>query len=302
MTTNQNQRGSYASMNGLNLYYESSGSGQPLVMLPGAYGTIETLGKWVSHLATTRRVIAVELQGHGHTADIERPLRFEWLADDIAALIKHLDLEQADLFGYSLGGGVGLQTAIRHPEVVRKLVVVSTPFKKEGWYPEDLAAMAAMSAEALDITPIHDAYLKTSPTPEAWPTVVDKIRQLVTSDYDWEQEVAALKTPILIVVGDADGMSLAHAVEFFGLLGGGKGDGDMAGLPGSSLAVLPATTHGGWAPPYHGIMTRIQLLLPILTEFLDAPMPEAGPITLERAGESPQQSPGGQYHWLLPLS
>jgi pimeloyl-ACP methyl ester carboxylesterase len=273
MTTNENQRGSYARVNGLNLYYEMSGSGHPLVMLPGAYGTIETLGELVPHLATTRRVIAVELQGHGHTADIERPLRFEWLADDIAALIKHLELEQADLFGYSLGGGVGLQTAIRHPEVVRKLVLVSTPFKKEGWYPEDLAVMAAMSAEALDVTPIHDAYLKTSPTPEAWPTVVDKIRQLVTSDYDWEQEVAALKTPLLIVVGDADGMSLAHAVEFFGLLGGGKGDGDMAGLPGSSLAVLPATTHVGWAPAYHGIMTRIQLLLPILTEFLDSPLP-----------------------------
>lgn len=273
MTTNQNQRGSYASINGLNLYYEISGSGQPLIMLPGAYGTIETLGELVSHLATTRRVIAVELQGHGHTADIERPLRFEWLADDIAALIKHLDLGQADLFGYSLGGGVGLQTAIRHPEGVRKLVLVSTPFKKEGWYPEDLAVMAAMNAQALDVTPIHDAYLKTSPKPEAWSTVVDKIRQLVTSDYDWEQEVVALKTPTLIVVGDADGMSMVHAVEFFGLLGGGKADGDMAGLPTSALAVLPATTHVGWAPPFHGIMTRIQLLLPILTEFLDAPMP-----------------------------
>jgi pimeloyl-ACP methyl ester carboxylesterase len=273
MTTNQNQRGSYARVNGLNLYYEIAGSGHPLVMLPGAYGTIETLGELVPQLATTRRVIAVELQGHGHTADSERPLRFEWLADDIAALLTHLDLEQADLFGYSLGGGVGLQTAIRHPEVVRKLVLVSTPFKKEGWYPEDLAVMAAISAEALDVTPIHDAYLKTSPTPEAWPTVVDKIRQLVTSDYDWAQEVAVLKTPLLIVVGDADGMSLTHAVEFFGLLGGGKGDGDMAGLPRSSLAVLPATTHVGWAPPYHGIMTRIQLLLPILTEFLDSPRP-----------------------------
>ena len=273
MTTNQNQGGSYASINGLDLYYEISGSGQPLVVLPGAYGTIKTLGELVPHLARTRRVIAVELQGHGHTADIERPLHFEWLADDIAALIKHLDLEQADLLGYSLGGGVALQTAIRHPEIVRKLVLVSTPFKKEGWYPEDLSVMAAMSAEALDVTPIHDAYLKTSPKPEAWPTFVDKIRQVVTSDYNWEQEVTSLKNPILIVVGDADGMSLAHAVEFFGLLGGGKGDGDMAGLPGSSLAVLPATTHVGWAPPYHGIMTRTQLLMPILTEFLDASMP-----------------------------
>src|SRR2546423_2862624 len=135
MTTDKNQQKGYASVNGLNLYYEMHGSGEPLVLLPGGFETVEAMGEIVSQLAATRRVIAVELQGHGHTADIERPLRFEWLADDIAALIKHLDLEQADLFGYSLGGGVGLQTAIGHPEVVRKLVLVSTPFKKEGWYP-----------------------------------------------------------------------------------------------------------------------------------------------------------------------
>jgi pimeloyl-ACP methyl ester carboxylesterase len=272
MTTHKNQRGRYARVNGLDLYYEIHGSGQPLVVLPGAYLTIEAMGELVPQLAAARRVIAVELQGHGHTADIERPLRYELLADDIAALIGHLGLEQADLFGFSLGGGVGLQTAIRHPEVVRKLALASTPFKRDGWYPEDLAAMGAMSAEAFAGTPIHEAYLKTSPRPEAWPTVVAKVRQLVTSDYDWTEGVAALKTPILILVGDADGMRLAHAVEFFGLLGGGKADGDMAGLPPAQLAVLPATTHVGWAPPYHGIMTRTQLLLPILTEFLESPM------------------------------
>ena len=276
MTTNQNQKGNYARVNGLELYYELYGSGQPLVVLPGAYGTIEAMGGLVRELALSRRVIAVELQGHGHTADIDRPLSFELMADDIAALIRHLKLERADLFGYSLGGGVGLQTAIRHPEVVRKLALASTPYKKDGWYPEDLATMGAMSAEAFAGTPIHDAYLTTSPSPEAWPTVVAKVRHLVTSDYDWAEAVAALKTPILILVGDADGMRLAHAAEFFGLLGGGKADGDMTGLPPSSLAVLPATTHVGWAPPYHGIMTRTHLLLPILTEFLDSPMPQAG--------------------------
>jgi pimeloyl-ACP methyl ester carboxylesterase len=275
MTTNENQRGSYAPIHGLDLYYETYGSGQPLVVLPGAYGTIEALGELVRELALSRRVIAVELQGHGHTADIDRLLSFEAMADDIAALIGHLGLEQADLFGYSLGGGVGLQTAIRHTEVVRKLALASTPFQRDGWYPEDLAAMGAMSAEAFAGTPIHDAYLKTSPKPEAWPTVVAKVRQLVTSDYDWAEDVAALKTPILILVGDADGVRLAHAVEFFGLLGGGKADGDMAGLPPAQLAVLPATTHVGWAPPYHGIMTRTPLLLPTLTEFFDSPLPEA---------------------------
>ena len=274
MTTNKNQRGSYARVNGVDLYYELHGSGQPLVVLPGSFWTIEAMGELVPQLATTRRVIAVELQGHGHTADIDRPLSYESLADDIAALIASLGLEQADLFGYSLGGGVALQTAIRHPEVVRKLALASTAFKRDGWYPEDLAAMSAISAEAFAGTPIHDAYLRTSPKPDAWPTVVAKVRQLVTSDYDWTAGVAALKTPTLILVGDADGLRLAHAVEFFGLLGGGQADGDLARLPRSSLAVLPATTHVGWAPPYHGIMTRTHLLLPILTEFLDAPMEE----------------------------
>ena len=272
MTTHKNQRGSYARVNGLDLYYELHGSGQPLVVLPGAFWTIEAMGELVPQLAASRRIIAVELQGHGHTADIERPLRYEWLADDIAALIRHLGLAQADIFGYSLGGGVALQTALRHPEVVRKLALASTAFKRDGWYPEDLAAMSAMSAEAFAGTPIHDAYLRTSPVPEAWPSVVAKVRQMVTSDYDWTAGVAALTTPTLILVGDADGLRLAHAVEFFGLLGGGKADGDMAGLPPAQLAVLPATTHVGWAPPYHGIMTRTQLLLPILTEFLESPM------------------------------
>ena len=272
MTTDKHQQGRYASINGQEIYYEIHGSGQPLVLLPGSFMTIEAMGAIVPQLAATRRVIGVELQGHGHTADIERPLRFELLADDVAALIRHLGLERADIFGYSLGGGVALQTAIRHPDVVRKLALASTPFKLEGWYPEDRAAMGAISAEGFAGTPPHAAFLKTSPTPEAWPAVVAKLRQLVTSDYDWTRDVAALKTPVLILVGDGDGMSPAHAVEFFGLLGGGKADGDLTGLPASALAVLPATTHVGWAPPYHGIVTRTHLLIPIITEFLDAPL------------------------------
>jgi pimeloyl-ACP methyl ester carboxylesterase len=274
MTTDKDPQKGYASVNGLNIYYEIHGSGQPLILLPGGFMTVEAMGELVPQLAATRRIIGVELQGHGHTADIERPLRFELMADDIAALIIHLGLERADIFGFSLGGGVGLQTAIRHPEVVRKLVLASTPFKRDGWFPEALAGMASISVETFAGTPIHEAYLKTSPRPEAWPTVVAKMRQLLSEDYDWTEGVAALKTPTLILVGDADGMHLAHAVEFFGLLGGGKADGDLAGLPPAQLAVLPATSHVGWAPPYHGIMTRTELLLPIITEFLDSPMPE----------------------------
>ncbi len=275
MVTHNEQQKGYALVNGLNIYYEIHGSGQPLVLLPGGFMTVEAMGELVPQLAATRRVIGVELQGHGHTADIERALRFELMADDIAALIRHLGLEQADIFGFSLGGGVGLQTAIRHPEVVHKLALASTAFKRDGWYPEVLAGMTSISIETFAGTPIHEAYLKTSPRPAAWPTFVAKMRQFLSEDYDWAEGVAALKRPTLILVGDADGLRIAHAVEFFGLLGGGKADGDLAGLPPAQLAVLPATTHVGWAPPYHGILTRTELLLPIITEFLAAPMPEA---------------------------
>ncbi len=275
MTIDADQQRGYVSVNGLDMYYEIHGSGEPLILLPGGFMTVEAMGALVPQLAATRRVIGVELQGHGHTADIERPLRFEWMADDIAALIGQLGFARADIFGYSLGGGVALQTAIRHPEVVRKLALASTAFRREGWYPESLAGMAAISVETFAGSPIEEAYRATSPRPEAWPTVVAKVRQLLNEDYDWAEDVAALKTPTLIVVGDADGLRLAHAVELFGLLGGGKADGDLQGLPPAPLAVLPATTHVGWAPPYHGMMARTQLLLPILTEFLDAPVPES---------------------------
>ncbi|HKS70025.1 MAG TPA: alpha/beta hydrolase, partial [Ktedonobacterales bacterium] len=156
-----------------------------------------------------------------------------------------------------------------------KLVLASTAFARAGWYPESLAGMGAISVEGFAGTPIEDAFLKTSPKPDAWPEVIAKMRHLLGTDYDWSREVAALKAPTLILVGDADGLRLAHAVEMFGLLGGGKADGDLAGRPPSQLAVLPNTTHVGWAPPNRGITTRTDLLLPIINEFLDAPMPDA---------------------------
>jgi pimeloyl-ACP methyl ester carboxylesterase len=220
-------------------------------------------------------VIGVELQGHGHTADVDRPMRYETMAEDIAAVMDRLGLAQADLFGYSLGGGVALRLAIQHPERVRKLALASTAFRRDGWYPETLAGMAAIDAEGFKATPIYQSYLQTSPKPEAWPDFVGKMRQLLGEDYDWTLEVAALKAPVLIMVGDADGLRLAHAVEMFGLLGGGQKDGDLAGLSSSRLAVLPFTTHVGWAPPNRGILTRTELLQPIITEFLAASQPAA---------------------------
>jgi len=161
--------GNYALVNGLELYYEIHGTGQPLILIHGGLGVIGMFEQLLPELAGTRQVIGVELQGHGHTADIERPLSFESMADDIAALIKHLGLEKADIFGYSLGGGVALQTAIRHPDVVSKLVIVSAPYESAGWYPENRAGMAAMNAEAARTwigSPMHQAYVSVAPKPE----------------------------------------------------------------------------------------------------------------------------------------
>jgi pimeloyl-ACP methyl ester carboxylesterase len=224
-------------------------------------------------LAEGRQVIAVDLQAHGRTADIDRPLSYESMADDIGALIEHLGIKKADVMGYSLGGGVALQTAIRHPEVVRKLVVVSTPFKRDGWYPEVLAGMGQMGPEAAEPmkgTPMYGLYASVAPRPEDWPMLLTKLGQLLEQDYDWSEDVEAIEAPTMIVVGDADSVRTAHAVEFFELLGGGKADAgwDGSGMPNARLAILPATTH-------YDIFSS-PVLASAVTPFLDAPMPEAG--------------------------
>jgi pimeloyl-ACP methyl ester carboxylesterase len=263
----------YAAVNGLQLYYEIYGAGRPLVLLHGGLGVTGMFAQLLPALAATRQVIAVELQAHGHTADIARPLSFEHMAGDIAALIGHLGLGTADLCGYSLGGGVALQTAIRHPEVVRKLVILSATYQRKGWYPEVLAGMGAMNAEAAAAmvgSPMHDAYTAAAPRPEDWPVLVDKTGQLLRQDYDWSAGVATLPMPTLIVVGDADSVRTQHAVDMYGLLGGGQADGAMGGLPRAQLAILPGTTH-------FTILDRLDLLLPIIPPFLDAPPPDAGP-------------------------
>jgi pimeloyl-ACP methyl ester carboxylesterase len=267
--------GNYAPINGLNLYYEVHGTGSPLILLHGGLGTFGMMsGPLLPGLAETRQVIAVELQGHGHTADIDRPLSFEQMADDIAALIAHLGLDQVDICGYSLGGGVTLQTAIRHPDVVRKLSIISASCKRDGWYPEDLAGMAAMDAGAAEMmkqSPLYQAYVQVAPKPDDWPVLVTKLGNLLRQDYDWSAQVAEITAPVLIVVGDADGVRLTHAVEMFGLLGGGKGGDPWAPLPKSRLAILPATTH-------FSIM-ETGAVAPIVTAFLDAPSPTDFPAT-----------------------
>lgn len=259
--------GNYAPVNQLQLYYETHGNGKPLVLLHGGFGVISMFEQLLPALAATRQVIAVELQGHGHTADVDRPFSFEQMADDIAALIINLGLEKADLLGYSLGGSVALQVAIRHPQVVRKLVVLSAPYKRGGWFPEVLQGMSSISIDTMNDTIIYEAYSRVAPHPEDWPRLVEKTRNLLTTDYNWAEGVAALQMPTLLVFGDADSVRTSHAVEMFELLGGGNADGAMTGPLNAQLAVLPGTTH-------FSILNRTDLLLPILTPFLDAPQRE----------------------------
>jgi pimeloyl-ACP methyl ester carboxylesterase len=262
----------YAPVNGLRLYYEVHGSGRPLVLLHGGVGAIEMFGTVLPALAAGRQVVAADLQAHGRTADVDRPLRFELLADDVAALLRHLGIGRADLMGYSLGGGVALQTAVRHPDAVDRLVVVSTPFKRSGWYPEVLTGQALLGpavAEPMKQTPLYQVYADVAPRPGDWPVLLTKLGELLGRDYDWSPEVAALRAPTLLVVGDADALPPAHAVEFFGLLGGGQRDAgfDRSGMSNARLAVLPGTTHYEiFASP---------ALAAAATPFLDEPGQEA---------------------------
>jgi pimeloyl-ACP methyl ester carboxylesterase len=272
--------GNYAEVNGIRLYYEVHGTGEPLILLHGGLGAIEMFGEVLPLLAEGRQVVGVDLQAHGRTADIDRPLGYEAMADDVAALIEHLGFGAADVMGYSLGGGVALQTAIRHPGAVRKLVVVSTPFRRDGWYPEVLAGMGQMgpeAAEPMKATPMYELYAAVAPRPKDWPVLLTKLGQLLGRAYDWSGDVEAMKTPTMIVVGDADSVRTSHAVEFFELLGGGKQDAgwDGSGMPDSRLAVLPGTTH-------YDIFSS-PALASAVTPFLDAPAPEAGQTAGGRA-------------------
>jgi pimeloyl-ACP methyl ester carboxylesterase len=237
----------YAPVNGLSLYYEIRGTGEPLIVLHGALGSVEMFGPNLDALAAHRQVIAVDLQAHGRTADIDRPLSCEAMGDDIAALIEHLKLGKADVMGYSLGGGVALQTAIRHPDRVRRLVVVSAVFARSAWFPEVRVGLDHLGPELADMmkpAPIYQIYAKVAPQPD-FAGLLGKVGALAKQDYDWTDKVKSLP-PTLIVVGDADGVSPARAAEMFALLGGGLKDpgwDNSVGRPASQLAILPGVGH-----------------------------------------------------------
>lgn len=263
--------GHYAPVNGVNMYYEVHGAGQPLILIHGGIGMAGMFSPILPQLSTGRQVIAVDLQGHGHTADIDRPFSVEAFADDIASLIEHLGFEAADVMGYSLGAFVAMLTAIRHPDDVRKAVIVSAPCKFDGWYPEVRAGfeqMGAAAAEMMKQSPIYEAYAASAPRPEDWPLLLAKTGELVRREYDYCADFARIKAPVLIAAGDADSMSPHHLVEMFEMLGGGQGDAGWDGsgpVSNSRLMILPGTTH------YDSFMSP--LLVAAVTAFLDEPLP-----------------------------
>jgi pimeloyl-ACP methyl ester carboxylesterase len=268
-TPQRHAAGSYAPVNGLNMYYEIHGTGQALVLLHGAFSAIGTsFGALLPELAKTRQVIAFEQQAHGRTADIDRPLTIEQMADDTAAALQQLGIEQADIFGYSMGAAVALHLAIRHPDVVRKLVLASITYNKSGFHPGLMEGMENMKPEHMAGSPWHEEYIRIAPNPGDFATLFAKKTQMDRETQDLPAEaIAAIRAPTLIIVGDSDIIRPEHAVEMFRLLGGGVA-GDLAGLPNSQLAILPGTTHVT-------LVHRAELLLSIIPPFLDAPTPEA---------------------------
>ena len=242
--------GQYARVNGINLYYETHGTGRPLVLLHGGLGSGEMFGPILPALAERHQVIAPDLQGHGRTADIDRPIDVRLMADDIAALIGHLGLETPDVVGYSLGGGVALHTAARHPDAVGRLVAGSITIRRDAIYPEILdqqGQVGAAAAEFMKDTPMYELYQRVAPRPEDFPRLLDKMGQAMAQDFDFADDVRGLQVPTLIVAADADVAPPSHYVEIFKLLDGGLRDGGWAGegrpRGGHALAILPGLTH-----------------------------------------------------------
>ena len=254
----------YAPVNGLKMYYEIHGSGEPVVLLHGAFMTItNNWDGWIGELAKTRKVIAVEMQGHGRTADIERDISGENLADDVAALLDHLKIPKADLIGYSMGGGVAMQCAIRHPDKVRKVVVISSTFRRDGMIKEAADSIPKLTAEDFKGSPIETEYKKLSPTPDKFPDFVKRLLAMASKGHDMgADKLKATTAPMFFIHGDADGIRLEHVAEMFRMKGG-EVHGDMKPRSASRLAILPDTTHVT-------LMERMPIIVPMVNDFFDA--------------------------------
>jgi pimeloyl-ACP methyl ester carboxylesterase len=259
--------GARVEVNGMQIYYEVSGSGDPLFVLHGAYMNIPSMGAIIPKLAETHKVYALEFQGHGRTTDIDRPITYPNLADDVAAFMDKVGVTKADVFGYSMGAAAGLQLAIRHPEKVNKLVAASVAYDAGGWQPEFKAFIPKMTVEMFLNMPFAQDYRKLAANPEGFPALVKKLIALEHEPMAWENDVKAMKTPVLIITGDADVATLEHSAAMFRLLGGGV-MGDMGKpLPASRLAVLPATSHTA-------VINQTNLLIGFIEPFLKGETPK----------------------------
>ncbi|QJB36117.1 alpha/beta hydrolase [Chitinophaga oryzae] len=261
----------YADVNGLKMYYEVYGSGKPLVLLHGSFMNIPmNWAKAIPVLAKDRKVIVAEMQGHGRTKDTDRKMSYESMADDVSALLKHLKADSADVLGYSMGGGIAFQFAVRHPEQLRRLVILSGTYAHNGWWPDVEASFAGMNAEMFKGSPIEKQYDSLGNDPARFPDYIKKVLSIDVQPYDWTKEVKNIKAPIFMAIGDADGVRYEHALELFRAKGGGK-MGDMHGLPQSRLAILPGTTH-------IGMMVNTDLWIPMVKNFLDGDLNAPPPM------------------------
>lgn len=253
----------YAPVNGLKIYYEVYGKGRPLLLLHGAFNTIPmAFGMLIPELAKDRQVIAVELQGHGRTADIDRPFSFQSMADDVAGLLKYLGTDSADVMGYSTGGGIAWQLAIRHPQLVNKLIITSAVYKYEGWTAETRAVLPMLTPQMFEGTPLKADYDSLAPDPKHWAQFVNKMKQFVSTPYDFgADKIKAIKVPVLIISGDGDGVLPEHAVEMFRLRNGGYMI-DFGPAPRTQLAIFPGTSH-------IGVMFQKDWLLSMINPFLN---------------------------------
>jgi len=249
-TTETMGAGEYADVNGLHMYYETQGSGRPLILLHGGLGSSEMFGPILPELAAGHLVIAPDLQGHGRTADIDRPIDMRLMADDVAALIDHLGLDKPDVLGYSLGGGVAFFLASKYPDKIGKLVIISAHIRRDAIPAEMLAQQGQVSAAAAEFmkdTPMYQHYQAVAPRPEDFGRLLDKVGASLAEDFDFSEEVRGLKVPTMIVAADADMAPPSHYVEAFKLLDGGLRDGGWMGegrpKGGHALAILPGLTH-----------------------------------------------------------
>ncbi len=259
----------YANLNGLKMYYEVYGKGKPIVLLHGSYMTIPLNWSDIIPMFSGRKVIVAEMQGHGRTRDTARKLSYEGMADDVSGLLKHLKIDSADILGYSMGGGIAFQLAIRHPKQVRRLIVLSGSYAHDGWWPDVEASYSSIDAEMFKGSPIEKQYDSLGNDPKHFPEFVKKVISIDLEPYDWSKEVKKIKAPIFMAIGDSDGIQYEHALALFRAMGGGK-MGDIHGLPKSRLAIIPGTTH-------IGMMYRMNWLLPMIDDFLNSDLKTTAP-------------------------